>query len=163
MRNKRAKPTHPEIGPPLRRTGNQISRLAAGLYLLGISAATESTPIIWIFSRLICSVQRLFRVLAGHSTQTSSSPAKAGDQPATPPEDRYLKYRVLPVATHVRLIGARPVANVSDFRCHWAFGKAKELLTFPWGEHPIAPARDFDLQLLPDEKQRTDQILPIIG
>jgi hypothetical protein len=32
-----------------------------------------------------------------------------------------------------------------------------------WGEHPIAPAMDFDLQLLPDEKQRVDQILPIPG
>ena len=152
MRNKPAKPTRPETGLSLRRTGRQISRLATGLYLLGISAATESAPIIWIFSRLICSVQRLFRVLAGHSTQTSSSPAKAGDQPVTPPGDRYLKCRVLPVATRVRLIGARLVADVSDFRRHWAFGKAKELPNFPWGEHPIAPARDFGLQLLPDEK-----------
>jgi len=45
----------------------------------------------------------------------------------------------------VWLIAALLLVGIAVLGYHRAFGKAKTLLNFPWGEHPIAPDKDFDL------------------
>jgi membrane fusion protein, macrolide-specific efflux system len=63
-------------------------------------------------------------------TTNNSPPAKsdptANDEPATPPRDRYLKFRAL-LQRRLWLIGALLVATAGAFVYHWAFGKARVL------------------------------------
>jgi len=62
---------------------------------------------------------------ATNTTPVVKPTATAGDQPATPPENRQFKRRDFLRRRSVWLIGALLAAVAGAFGYHWAFGKAK--------------------------------------